>query len=258
MPPPPFHPLPLSMLTIHRLSGGFVALLLPLGTAVFSLAASPPTSFTLPGSVPAPGPVNKMQSKIAIGKRDPCNVSLSSYARSGQSVPSGSAPTATGRTRGATKLLSWRTAHTMGQRRRRRGAQVQGGAVSPPRWQSCNPPCKTEFRLVLPPSSPARSTMKAQSYSAQYDELLASKARLGCDQALAAGPRRPPPSPAATGSFSHASRPLCRPQMPPDTRQRCPKPSMEEQSKEPGAQLIPLSQGVWVVKKVNDWVEREP
>ncbi|PSC75319.1 Palmitoyl-monogalactosyldiacylglycerol delta-7 desaturase, chloroplastic [Micractinium conductrix] len=46
--------------------------------------------------------------------------------------------------------------------------------------------------------------------------------------------------------------------MPPDTRQRCPKPSMEEQSKEPGAQLIPLSQGVWVVKKVNDWVEREP
>lgn len=72
----------------------------------------------------------------------------------------------------------------------------------------------------LPPAPFDRSTMAAQSYSAQYDALFASKAPL-------------------------------------DTRLRSPKPSMEEQSKEAGAHLIPLS-AVWGEKKMSNWVGREP
>lgn len=71
---------------------------------------------------------------------------------------------------------------------------------------------------ILPVSS---NTMAGDSFSAQYDALFSGKAPL-------------------------------------DSRARLPKPSMEEQAKEPGAWLVPLSDGVYVKKKLNNWVEREP
>jgi hypothetical protein len=61
--------------------------------------------------------------------------------------------------------------------------------------------------------------LQGLSYSAQYDEL-----------------------------FAHP---------PLNTRLRVPKPSMEAQSKEPGAKLIPYSD-VWAVQKLNNWVSRDP
>ncbi|KAL4443614.1 hypothetical protein ABPG75_011351 [Micractinium tetrahymenae] len=58
------------------------------------------------------------------------------------------------------------------------------------------------------------------SYSAQYDELWASPHNL-------------------------------------DARRRLPKPSLEAQSKEPEAKLVPLSR-VWALPKLNNWLGREP
>ena len=59
--------------------------------------------------------------------------------------------------------------------------------------------------------------LQGLSYSAQYDEL-----------------------------FSH---------LPLNTRARIPKPSLEAQSKEPNAKLIPGSD-VWATQKLNNWISR--